>query len=269
MSAPGANVHTPGGAPSGNPVTDFLFSLPPITRVLFASTVATTLAANFLFPIPKFLLLWPHVTINFEIWRLLTCFFVGKLGFNWAMNLYFLYRNSLDLERGKYAGRSADFAVVVVLVMLFSLVTAYFFDLLVLTDPLMMALVYLWSNDSPHTPVGFMFGMQFQAMYLPWVLAGWDLLMTGAVPTVKLLGIVIGHAVHWITDIYPAQNGGRRLVPTPEWMRGVVGDGAGAGPTTTGYGFGVQPPARGMGTGARQGGFTAPAWRGAGRRLGE
>jgi len=263
MSTPGANVYTPGHAPASNPVTDFLFSLPPVTRVLFACTVVTTLAANFLFPIPKFLLLWPHVIIRWELWRLLTCFFVGKLGFNWAMNLYFLYRNALDLERGKYGARSADFAVVVMLIMLFSLVSAYFFDIIVLTDPLMMALVYLWSNDSPYQMVGFMFGMQFPAMYLPWVLAGWDLLMSGEVPTVKLLGIVIGHMVHWITNVYPTQNGGRQLVPTPDWVRQVVGNG-GSGPTSTGRGFAVQTPGQ-----ARAGGSTAPAWRGAGRRLGE
>ncbi|KAI9221116.1 Der1-like family-domain-containing protein [Blastocladiella britannica] len=249
----------------GNPVTDFIFGLPPVTRALFAGTVGTTLLANFAIPIQTFLLYWPAVTQKWQLWRLLSCFFVGKLGFNWAMGLYFLYRNSIELERGKYAGRSAEFAWVVMLIMAASLAAGYFFELAVLAEPLMMALVYLWSNDSPHTSVGFMFGLQFQAMYLPWVLAGWDLLMTGSFPVVKLMGIVIGHGVHYAMDIYPSSNNGAALLPMPSFLTNVFPQDPN-GPTVGQAGFAVQPP---RATGAAPNLTTAGRrWAGTGQRLG-
>jgi hypothetical protein len=46
---------------------------------------------------------------KFELWRLVSCFFFDKLGFPYLMNLYFLYRNSLDLENSLFQGRTADY----------------------------------------------------------------------------------------------------------------------------------------------------------------
>ncbi|KAI9179254.1 hypothetical protein H9P43_005917 [Blastocladiella emersonii ATCC 22665] len=246
----------------GNPIADFVFGLPPITRALFTGTVATTLAGNFFIDIRSTLLYWPLVTRKWELWRLLTCFFTGKLGFNWAMGLYFLYRTSLDLERGHYAGRTADFAFATALIMIGSLAAGYLFELAVLTEPLLMGLMYLWSMLNPDTIMQFMFGMTFPAKYFPWVLVGWDVLMSGSVPTVKLLGIVIGHAVHYALVQYPAVNGGRALIPTPGFLFLLFPQGA--GPTMTQFGFGVQPPRHAAGNAATRS-WTA----GGGRRLGD
>ncbi|KAJ3365237.1 Derlin 1 [Allomyces javanicus] len=227
---------------AGNPVSDFIWGLPPLTRALFVSTVAVSLAANFALVDPYHLLLvWPLVLKKYQVWRLLSCFFVGKLGFNWAMNLYFLYQHSLSLERGRYNGRTADYAFLVAFVMVCSLIAGWFFEFVVLSEPLMMALLYLWAQANGAQPVQFMFGMTFTAQYLPWVLAGWDLLMTGAFPLVKLCGIVIGHAFYYLDELYPAAHNGRRLISTPGFFYRMFPAGAGFTASATG-GYAVHAP---------------------------
>jgi len=43
------------------------------------------------------------------LWRLVTCFFIHGLGFNFLMNMMFLYKHSGLLENGTFDGRTSDY----------------------------------------------------------------------------------------------------------------------------------------------------------------
>ncbi|KAI9146595.1 Der1-like family-domain-containing protein [Paraphysoderma sedebokerense] len=201
-----------------NPIIQWFNSLPIITRTLFGATVGCTLLGSFLISPYTMILYWPKIFKELQIWRLASCFFVSKLGLNWAINLYFLYRHSLDLERDTFAGRTADYSYFVLLVMSFCLAGGYVMKFAVLGESLTLAIVYLWAQYHPEMVVNFMFGMRFKALYLPWVLVGWDLLMTGGLPLSKIMGIIAGHGYYYLDTIYPAASG-RRLINTPSFLR--------------------------------------------------
>jgi derlin-1 len=51
-------------------------------------------------------------------------------------------------------------------------------------------------------------------MYLPWVLLVWNVVLGGAWE-LPLLGIAVGHAVYYLDVLYPSNNNGEKLIPTP------------------------------------------------------
>ena len=48
-----------------------------------------------------------------------------------------------------------------------------------LMDPMVMSILYVWCQLNKDTIVNFWFGTQFKAMYLPWVLFGFNLIISG------------------------------------------------------------------------------------------
>jgi len=99
-----------------SPLTDaqrWFQSLPIVTRTLFALSIGTTLVGNLGILAPKTLVLLPSLWLRFELWRLVTPFFFEKLGFPYMLNLYFMYKNSLELETTLFSGRTADYVTFV------------------------------------------------------------------------------------------------------------------------------------------------------------
>ncbi|KAL7751361.1 hypothetical protein RI367_003221 [Sorochytrium milnesiophthora] len=247
-----------------NPVVSFITDLPVVTRALFVTTIAFTLLGNFIVSPNKLVLVWPLVIRKLQLWRLLSCFFFGKLGFPWVFGLYFLYQHSLDLERTRFAGRTADYAFFISFVAVLSLIGDYFFNFMILSEPLMMAVVYLWAQEHAGQTVTFMFGVRFKAIYLPWVLVVWDVLISGGVSISKLMGIVVSHIFYYLHDQYPALNNGRVVLSTPSFFRKIFPE---AGVRVGGFapGGAVNITAEGTAPGQRRMGYT---W-GRGQRLGE
>jgi derlin-1 len=127
---------------ASNPIEmgyEWFKSLPIITRTLFGLTVGVSLVGNLGFVSPyTFLLVFDKVYNEFQVsfmlshnihterssfirpqfWRLITCFFFNKFGFNFLMTLFFLYQNSISLEQGIFANRTADYAFFVITSML-------------------------------------------------------------------------------------------------------------------------------------------------------
>lgn len=52
-------------------------------------------------------------------------------------------------------------------------------EILILMDCMVMAVLYLWCQLNKDMIVSFWFGTQFKAMYLPWVLLGFNLIIAG------------------------------------------------------------------------------------------
>ncbi|EDQ89381.1 uncharacterized protein MONBRDRAFT_37095 [Monosiga brevicollis MX1] len=237
--------------------------LPIVTKTLFTSVLVTTLAGNFGLLSPYTLILnYPLIWGGFEIWRLVTCvFFFGKLGFPFLMNLYFLYNYSLNLERGLFERRTADYVWMIVSIWLTLLVVAYFMSLVMIGLPLVIAILYVWCNVNAEQIVSFWFGTKFKAMYLPWVLVGFNILMGGNGFS-ELLGIFAGHVYYFLKYKMP-ENGSPDYLQTPAFVRNIFPDEQGGFGTMGGTTFGQAPASRAAAAAADRRTFT-----GAGHRLG-
>ena len=57
----------------------------------------------------------------------------------------------------------------------------------------------------------------FQAMYLPWVLFAFNMIIAGG-GIMELIGILIGHMYFFLMFKYPQDFGGPSLLSTPQFM---------------------------------------------------
>ena len=86
---------------------------------------------------------------------------------------------SLRLETGIFDGRPADYFFMLLFNWMLATIVALFMGIQVLMDPMVMAMMYVWCQLNKDTIVNFWFGTQFKAMYLPWVLFGFNLIIAG------------------------------------------------------------------------------------------
>eukprot|EP00127_Corallochytrium_limacisporum_P005237 Clim_evm54s201 gene=Clim_evmTU54s201 len=255
----------------------WFYGIPKFTRLMFTSVLVGTLAGNFGLIDPYRLVLDTDALLyKFEFWRLVTPFaFAGRLGFPFLFTVYFLYTYSGMLEKGHFEGKPADYAWFLLVSMIICLILGSFLSMLILVTPLVLSILYVWSQLNREVIVTFMFGARFKAMYLPWVFVLFTMLMGGN-PIQELTGIVAGHAYLFFREIYPAQ-GGPRLLETPAFMHTAFPpdqpNAAGFGASGSGVQRFAPPgrttaPGRGAGNGGGdQGGRGAGTW-GQGYRLG-
>lgn len=106
---------------------------------------------------------------------------------------------------------------------------------------LVFSVLYVWCQRNPFAQASF-FGFAFKAVYLPWVLAAFQLLL-GGIPVSELLGVAAGHMYHFCKSLWPAQHGNQEpwFVRTPAWMYRLFPNTA--GPINVQAGFTFQAPA--------------------------
>ena len=85
----------------------------------------------------------------------------------------------MRLETGIFDGRPADYLFMLIFNWLLSVIVALFLQIPMLMDPMVMSILYVWCQLNKDTIVNFWFGTQFKAMYLPWVLFGFNLIISG------------------------------------------------------------------------------------------
>lgn len=102
-------------------------------------------------------------------------------------------------------------------------------------DPMILSVLYVWCQLNKDTIVNFWFGTRFKAMYLPWVLLAFNMIISGN-GLVELIGILIGHLYYFLKYKYPLELGGAALLETPGFFKGFFPDQV-AGV----HGFGVAP----------------------------
>lgn len=89
-----------------NEIVAAYMSLPVVTRFVLSATLGVTLLLKTgLVPFPG-----PRRWILREIMSTTVGFFYGGNGLNLLFNLFFLYQYSNQLETGRYASKSADYA---------------------------------------------------------------------------------------------------------------------------------------------------------------
>ncbi|KAF9901177.1 Derlin 1 [Linnemannia zychae] len=212
-------------------------SVPIVTRTMLTATILLTLGVTLKFiPFRLIYLDWSSILYKFHIHRLFTPFFVTGVNFGMLFDLYFLFTYGSQLETSTFAGRSADFAWFVIFTSIFSGIVAHYLKIAFLFQSMLLSVIYLWSQSNSDRIVSFMFGVQFRAVYFPWVLVAYTSVMMGAaIPWEMLIGIASAHVYHFLDSVYPAM-GGPKLIPTPSLLYKLlpVQEVAGAGFTSGG-----------------------------------
>jgi derlin-1 len=231
-------------------IGDWYRGIPQISRYWFTGSVVLPLAGKIGLVTPISMIMnWYLLVHKFHLWRPVTALFyypiTPQTGFHYLMNLYFLYSYSTQLEGDLFQGRPAEYLFGLVFMWICSLVIAVIADVALLMDIMVMAVLYLWCSHNRDVIVRFWFGTQFKAMYLPWILFAFNLIIRGG-GFDQLLGILVGHVYYFLMFKYPQDFGGRQLISTPGFFYKYF-------PTTRGgvHGFGGPPPAAAAGAGRR------------------
>ncbi|XP_003384135.1 PREDICTED: derlin-2-like [Amphimedon queenslandica] len=200
-------------------IRDEFFQIPIVTRVYTSACILTTIAVQLNVVSPLLLLYHPQLVFKGEVWRLFTCFlFFGFVGIGFFFNMIFLYRFCRKLEEGSFAGKTADFLVMLIFGSTLLLSISTFIHLFFLGDALTTMIVYVWSRRNPYVRYTFFGLFTFQAPYLPWILVLLSVLFNGSIIG-DLVGIVVGHIYYFIMDVFPNKPGGFLLLKTPQFMR--------------------------------------------------
>ncbi|KAI5641267.1 der1-like family domain-containing protein [Phthorimaea operculella] len=226
---------------------DWYNSVPFFTRYWLSFTVGLSLLAKFGLLNPFYLVLEYYTFIHqFQIWRPFTALFYYPItpatGFHFLINCYFLYNYSSRLETGMFLGKPADYFYMLLFNWACCVLTAMLVGLPFLMDPMVLSVLYVWCQLNKDVIVSFWFGTRFKAMYLPWVLLAFNLVINGG-GVMELLGILIGHLSFFLVFKYPQEFGGPALLTPPLFLKQIFPD------TRYMGGFGSAPTARATTTG--------------------
>jgi len=196
--------------------------LPFFTRYWFGGTVGLSLLARLGVVPAGWLILTADRFLNkFEIWRPITALFFYPIspqtGFHFLINLYFLVNYSKNLESGIYEPNPADYAFLLMFSFIACVISALFMNMMVLMDPMVMCVLYIYCQLNKDVIVNFWFGTQFRAMYLPWVLFGFNMIISGGGMS-ELMGILVGHLYFFLKFQYSQDYGGQSLLSTPAFL---------------------------------------------------
>lgn len=205
----------------GNELSDFFNGIPLVTRYWFSGTILLSLIGKFGIVDPgRLILLWDG-EYKYQLWRPLTALLFFPVnpstGFHFLINLYFLYNYSSKLENGVFIGRRADYVFLITFCLIMTVLIGYFVPFYFLMEPMVLNIIYIWSQFNRDVIVQFWFGMQFKAMYFPWVLVIFNMIVRGGF-LVELVGIIVGHMYCFFAHQYPEQYGGPALLRTPNFF---------------------------------------------------
>ncbi|CAK5083669.1 unnamed protein product [Meloidogyne enterolobii] len=174
---------------------------------------------------------------------------------------YFLYNYSKDTETSVYDGRPADYLFMLIFNWICCVIICFVSEIYFLLEPMVLSVLYVWCQFNKDRTVSFWFGMQFKAVYLPWVLVAFNMVLRGGGIN-ELIGILVGHTYYFLAFQYALDYGGSVIIKTPQFLYNYLPNRVG------GFaGFGSVPQSR---TATNRGGATGGGghnW-GTGRELG-
>jgi len=203
--------------------------MPLVTKVFLVTNLVMGASITFnLISMGPLILFWPNIWEKFEVWRLFTSFFaMGPFSLNFAIHTFILYQNCKRYETNPFntgaGGTSADFLWMILVTGMVLLVVAYYFDLVILGEPMLYVIMYVWCRRAPDE-VQSMFGFKFKALYLPWVYMLIRIVMGGAI-TEPLIGVGVGHLYYFVIEILPVTPGYNLgpVIYTPKFCTQLVG----------------------------------------------
>ncbi|XP_067652128.1 derlin-1-like [Haliotis asinina] len=203
-------------------IGDWYRSIPQMTRYWFTGSVVVPLVGKLGILSPLwFILQFEPFIYRFQIWRPLTAVLYypisGPRGFHFLMNLYFLYSYSTRLETGVFDGKPADYLFMLIFNWVCLTIIGLMSGLMLLMDPMVLSVLYVWCQLNKDTIVTFWFGTRFKAMYLPWVLLAFNMIIADG-GMLELIGIIVGHLYFFLMFKYPQDFGGARLLSVPQFL---------------------------------------------------
>ncbi|KAJ8476681.1 hypothetical protein OPV22_020408 [Ensete ventricosum] len=203
---------------------EFYNSLPPVSKAYGTLCLLTTALFQLnLFDLGIIALLYQPVFTQVQVWRLFTnFFFLGKFSINFGIRLLMIARYGVQLEKGPFDKRTADFLWMMLFGAFFLLVLSAipFFWSPFLGTSMVFMLLYLWSREFPTAQINIYGLVTLKAFYLPWAMLMLDIIF-GSPIMPSLLGIVAGHLYYFLTVLHPLASG-RNLLKTPAWVHKLV-----------------------------------------------
>ncbi|XP_010249470.1 PREDICTED: derlin-1-like [Nelumbo nucifera] len=203
---------------------EFYKSLPPVSKAYGTLCLLATTAFHLgLYHHEDIALVYPLVFSHFQVWRLVTnFFFLGKFSVNFGIRLLMIARYGVQLERGPFERRTADFLWMIIFGAL-SLLVLSVIPLLwtpFLGISLVFMLLYVWSREFPNAQINIYGLVTLKAFYLPWAMFALDVIF-GSPLMPDLLGILAGHIYYFFTVLHPLA-GGKNILKTPVWVNKLV-----------------------------------------------
>mmetsp|Transcript_16889 Transcript_16889/g.23627 ORF Transcript_16889/g.23627 Transcript_16889/m.23627 type:complete len:229 (+) Transcript_16889:56-742(+) len=200
---------------------DWFHSLPPVTKVYLVGAVLTTACTTFgIIGVESLYLDFGLVYKNFQIWRLVTCFFFfGKFSYPFIFQMYILgrYFNLVESEQFKASeGKTGDMVFLVLFGASIMLIIAFLMGNLFFLGPaLSFMILYVWSRSDPMRQLSF-WGFAIEQWKLPFVMLLMALLMQSS-PVLDIVGIIVGHLWHFLTQVFPEYYG-YEVIRTPQFI---------------------------------------------------
>ena len=82
---------------------------------------------------------------------------------------------------------------------------------------MVLSVLYVWCQFNKDRVVSFWFGMVFKALYLPWILVAFNMILRGGGIN-ELIGILVGHTYYFLAYQYSQDYNGYVLVRTPQFL---------------------------------------------------
>lgn len=168
-------------------------------------------------------LLYEFAFLRFQVWRLITnFFFLGNFSINFGIRLLMIARYGVQLEKGPFDRRTADFLWMMIFGAFSMLVLAAIpiFWTPFLGISLVFMLLYVWSREFPNAQINIYGLVTLKAFYLPWAMLALDVIF-GSPLMPDLLGIIAGHLYYFLTVLHPLATG-KTLLKTPRWVHKLV-----------------------------------------------
>ncbi|KAL5768714.1 hypothetical protein ACOSQ2_015497 [Xanthoceras sorbifolium] len=203
---------------------EFYKSLPPISKAYGTLCLAVTVAVKLkLLDFTLIALDYRLVFFHFQVWRLITNFFcLGPFSINFGIRLLMIARYGVNLEKGPFERRTADFLWMMIFGALSLLVVSAIpiFESDFLGISLVFMLLYVWSREFPNAQINIYGLVALKAFYLPWAMLALDVLF-GSPPVPDFLGIIAGHLYYFLTVLHPLATG-KNLLRTPKLVHKLV-----------------------------------------------
>lgn len=203
---------------------EFYKSLPPISKAYGTLCLLMTTAYQIgLYDPRDIALVYKPVFSRFQVWRLITnFFFLGNFSINFGIRLLMIARYGVQLEKGPFDRRTADFLWMMIFgaLSLLALAAIPIFWSGFLGISLVFMLLYVWSREFPNAQINIYGLVTLKAFYLPWAMLALDVIF-GSPLMPDLLGIIAGHLYYFLTVLHPL-SGGKNILKTPMWVHKIV-----------------------------------------------
>ncbi|KAH8306580.1 hypothetical protein KR018_002849 [Drosophila ironensis] len=215
----------------------WFISIPRITRYWMTITVVlSTLVRSGVIHPHRVYLDRDLVLGKLQLWRCLTSLFVFPVAptFHFVVNCYFLVQFSSKLEKEPYRRFPADYLYMLMIAGVLANMGGLCFKIRFLMDVMVMTVTNVWCQLNKNVVVSFWFGSPFRALYLPWVILGFELVFR--LSAASLIGIFSGYFYYFFMFTMSQDLGGPALLMTPRFLKRLVPD------ISTGFGGFGQPP---------------------------